>query len=283
MSPFLVGHGGMFHMAPRLRRCQGGGRPGSALACGGGAGHPSGMTALPSSTRTPDPAAFSHVRVWIFDLDNTLYPAACNLFVQVSRRMTEFISARFDLPWEEARAMQRSLFQTHGTTLRGLMTEHDIDPVAFLDYVHDIDVSPVSPTPDLARSLSRLPGRKLIHTNGSVAHALNVLDRLGCRDRFEAIFDIVAAAYLPKPDPRAYRMLAERYGVDPAEAVMVEDMARNLVPAAAMGMTTVWVESEADWARPDRGGVGSGRHIHHVTDDLVAWLGALVRRLEPDS
>lgn len=241
------------------------------------------MTVLPPSTRTPDPAAFSHVRVWIFDLDNTLYPAACDLFTQVSRRMTEFISARFDLPWEEARGMQRHLFQSHGTTLRGLMTEHDVDPVAFLDYVHDIDVSPVDPTPDLALSLSRLPGRKLIYTNGSVAHAHNVLERLGCRDRFEAIFDIVAAGYVPKPDPRPYRDMVARFGVDPGEAVMVEDIARNLAPAAALGMTTVWVASEADWARPDRGGVGAGRHIHHVTDDLVAWLAALAGGLQSDS
>ena len=241
-----------------------------------------GMTALPPATVTPDPADFAHARVWIFDLDNTLYPAACNLFAQVDRRMTEFISDRFDLPWDDARAMQKQYFRSYGTTLRGLMTEHDVDPVAFLDYVHDIDVSPVCPTPELARALEGLPGRKLIHTNGSCRHAANVLARLGCADRFEGVFDIVEAGYVPKPDPRPYRMLADRFGIDPAEAVMVEDIARNLVPAAAMGMTTVWVASEADWGRPDRGGVGAGRHIGHVTDDLVAWLSALSGGLRAD-
>jgi putative hydrolase of the HAD superfamily len=241
------------------------------------------MTVLPPATTTPDPAAFSHVRTWIFDLDNTLYPASCNLFSQVSRRMTEFIARRFDLPWEDALAMQKAYFRTHGTTLRGLMSEHDIDPDAFLRYVHDIDVSPVCPTPELDGALAALPGRKVVYTNGSVPHARNILDRLGCTGRFDAIFDIVAAGYVPKPDPRPYRQMIDLHSIDAASAVMVEDIARNLAPAAALGMTTVWVASEADWSRPDQGGIGAGTHIHHVTDDLVAWLLSLSRGLPSES
>ncbi|WP_207480266.1 pyrimidine 5'-nucleotidase [Arenibaculum pallidiluteum] len=237
---------------------------------------------LPPAITTPDPAAFAHVRTWVFDLDNTLYPAACNLFAQIDERMTEFISRRFDLEPASARELQKRYYREYGTTLRGLMMDHDIDPAAFLDFVHDIDVTPVPPAPALATALSRLPGRKLVYTNGSERHAANVLGRLGIADRFEAVYDIVAADYLPKPDPRPYAAFIERHQVDPAGALMVEDIARNLAPAAAIGMTTLWVVSESDFARPDMGGVGAGRHIHHATDDLVAWLVHLAEGLAGD-
>lgn len=235
--------------------------------------HPS-PTRLPVAGTTPDPAAFTHVAIWIFDLDNTLYPAACNLFAQIDRRMTQFIAERFDLPWDEARRKQKHYFQTYGTTLRGLMLDHQIEPDAFLDFVHDIDVSLVDAAPVLDQALARLPGRKLIHTNGSVRHAENVLDRLGIARHFEAIYDIVAADYVPKPDPRPYSDLVRRHGVAPASALMVEDIARNLAPAAGLGMTTLWVASGIDWARPERS-AGAEAHIHHVTEDLPAWLEAL--------
>ena len=217
-------------------------------------------------------ASLRDTGVWIFDLDNTLYPASCNLFAQVDRRIGEFIAGHFGITLDEARVMQKRFFREHGTTLRGLMVEHDIDPVPFLDYVHDIDVSPVSPCPSLAGALDRLPGRKIIYTNGSVRHAENVTRQLGIDGCFEAIFGIVEAGYVPKPDPRPYAILADHYDIDPARACMVEDIARNLVPAHAMGMTTVWVRSEADWSRPDGDGVGTGSHIDHTVDDLPAWL-----------
>ena len=230
--------------------------------------HP--MTQTDSHTRQPTP--LSSIKVWIFDLDNTLYPAASNLFSQIDQRMTEFIGERFDLPWDEARRRQKQYFRDYGTTLRGLMTEHDVDPIAFMDYVHDIDVTPVNPSPELDMALERLPGRKVIYTNGSCRHADNVLGRLGIARHFDVIYDIVAADYVPKPDPRPYAHLIELHGIDPHGACMVEDIARNLVPAAALGMTTVWVRSEIDYARPDRGGVGTGDHIDHAVDDLTAWL-----------
>lgn len=234
---------------------------------------------MPAAPRHPIVAPmatpFDTVDVWIFDLDNTLYPASCNLFAQVDRRIGEFIAARFGLPYDEARRRQKRYFRDHGTTLRGLMVEHDIDPVPFLDYVHAIDTTPVAPSPALDRALAALPGRKLIHTNGSAAHAANVTARLGIAGRFDGVFDIVAAGYVPKPDPAPYRVLLETFAVDPARAVMVEDIARNLAPAHALGMTTVWVRSDADWARPDHGGVGAGTHIDHAVDDLVAWLGGV--------
>ncbi|MBP2231427.1 putative hydrolase of the HAD superfamily [Azospirillum agricola] len=215
--------------------------------------------------------------VWIFDLDNTLYPASCNLFAQVDRRISEFIAEHFGIPFAEARDRQKRFFRDYGTTLRGLMTEHDVDPVAYMDYVHDIDVTGVQPSAVLAGALDRLPGRKIIFTNGSVRHAENVAGRLGILGRFEAVFDIAAAGYLPKPDPRPYATLVERHGIDPTRACMVEDIARNLVPAHALGMKTVWVRGELEY---EKAGVGTGSHIDHSVDDLPDWLAAVADAVE---
>ena len=217
---------------------------------------------------TPD---LRHVETWIFDLDNTLYPASCNLFHQIDWRMTEFIAGRLELARDDARRLQKDLFRRHGTTLAGLMAEHALEPAPFLAFVHDIDLSPVAPAPDLDRALDALPGRKLVFTNGSVRHAENVLGRLGVARHFEALFDIAAAGYMPKPRPEPYRALLDRHAVDPRRALMAEDIARNLVPAAALGMTTLWVRGEADWASAG----AEEDHVHFAADDLAAWLTAV--------
>lgn len=228
--------------------------------------------AVPAAESAPPTAALRDRAVWIFDLDNTLYPASCNLFAQVDRRINEFIAGHFGLGLDEARVRQKRFFRDYGTTLRGLMVEHDVDPVAYMDYVHDIDVAGVQPSALLAGALDRLPGRKIIYTNGSVRHAENVAGRLGILDRFEAVFDIAAAGFVPKPDPRPYAMLVERHGIDPADACMVEDIARNLAPAHALGMTTVWVRGDQEY---EKAGVGAGIHIDHTVDDLPSWLAAV--------
>lgn len=208
------------------------------------------------------------IETWIFDLDNTLYPASCNLFAEIEARMAEFICAEFGIDTEAAHALRRRYFRDHGTTLRGLMNENGIAPDRFLDYVHAIDVSPVSPSEVLGAALAALPGRKLVFTNASTHHARRVLDRLGVAGHFDGIFDIIAAGYRPKPDRSAYDRLVDRFAVDPARAAMIEDIAQNLVPAFALGMTTAWVPGGPDWARAEPGAV----HIHHVVDDLPAWL-----------
>ena len=215
--------------------------------------------------------AFRHVDCWIFDLDNTLYPAACDLFLQVDKRIQSFIMNLFDMPPDEARRIQKSYFHEHGTTLNGLMRNHDVDPTEFLEFVHDIDVSPVPPNPDLGTLLAALPGEKLIYTNGSVAHAERVTGRLGVTHHFSGIFDIVAAEYRPKPEPAPYDELVRRFDVQPDRAVMVEDIARNLEPAHALGMTTVWIRSDHHWS----GGSEDDPFIHHVIDDLMDWLTAV--------
>lgn len=204
---------------------------------------------------------------WIFDLDNTLYPASCNLFAQVDQRMGQFIQDLLGLDPVAAKAVQKGYWRSHGTTLRGLMSEHGVDPLAFMDYVHDIDLAAVPHSPALDRALERLPGRKVIFTNGSVGHAQRVLAARGIDRHFEVIFDIVASDYRPKPDPEPYERLCRQFGIEPKRAVMVEDIVRNLLPAHAMGMGTVWVPA------PDgnRDGIATD-HVHHVTEDLEAWL-----------
>jgi putative hydrolase of the HAD superfamily len=214
--------------------------------------------------------AIGHVVDWVFDLDNTLYPASCNLFAQVDRRMGEFIGRLLGVAMVEARRLQKQYFRQYGTTLRGLMTEHRIDPDGFLDYVHRIDLGAVPPSPPLEAALGRIEGRKVVFTNATRRHAENVLGRLGVRHRFAAIFDIVDADYRPKPDPATYAALVTKCGIAPHRTALIEDIARNLGPAAALGMTTVWVRSDSDWGRA---GLENGdEHIHHVADDLVAWL-----------
>ena len=207
-------------------------------------------------------------QVWVFDLDNTLYPRDCNLFAQIDVRMKTFIGNLLNVDVEEAHRIQKQYFRTHGTTLRGLMDNHGLKPEEFLDYVHDIDVTPVPPNPALNDVLYQIDGRKLIFTNGSVAHAENVLGRLGVRHHFEGIFDIIAADYVPKPERLAYEVFVAEHDIDPTRAVMLEDIARNLQPAHEMGMTTVWLRSDHDHSATG----AKGDHVHHIIDGLVEWL-----------
>ena len=209
----------------------------------------------------------TEVETWIFDLDNTLYPASCNLFVQVEARMGAFIAGELGITEEEAHALRRRWFREHGTTLRGLMNEHGLEPRRFLDYVHEIDLAGVPPDPALVAAVAALPGRKVVFTNGSERHAERLLAHLGLTEHFVGIHDIVACQYLPKPDPSGYHRLVERHAIDPRRAAMIEDMAKNLLPAAALGMTTVWVRHDADWANE-----GQGDHVHHIVDRLAPWL-----------
>ncbi|MEK9969747.1 MAG: pyrimidine 5'-nucleotidase [Ferrovibrio sp.] len=233
---------------------------------------PSASVPIPAAAAPLTGAGLRDAETWIFDLDNTLYPAECNLFVQVQQRMGDFIATTFALDAAAAAEKRKYFFHKHGTTLRGLMVEHGIDPVAFLDYVHDIDLAALTPLPALSDALERLPGRKLIYTNGTVAHAERIMRRLGVDRHFEAVFDIVASDYIPKPEAAPYHAMLRRHGVAPERAVMVEDMARNLKPAAALGITTVWIPTAAAWSQPDP---GENAFIHHTAPDLIAFLAAL--------
>ena len=217
------------------------------------------------------------IETWIFDLDNTLYPASCDLFPQVQRRMNEYICTRLAVSQEQAAELRRTYFREHGTTMNGLMKVHNIDPHDFLAFVHEVDLACVPPDPALVASLGQLEGRKIVHTNGSVRHAERLLDHLGLSAAFTGIIDIVAADFEPKPALPGYRLLLKRHSVRPETALMVEDMARNLAPAAELGMTTAWVRNGVDWAmeKADR------EYIHHVVDELAGFLAAAAALQSP--
>ena len=212
-------------------------------------------------------ARLASIDSWIFDLDNTLYPASANLFARIDRRMTAYVARLLDLSETEAHRLQKAYFHDHGTTLAGLMAEHDVDPHDFLADVHDIEMDGLTVDAPLVAAIARLPGRKLVFTNGDKPYALKVLDRLGLGDSFEAVHDVHAMQLRPKPHADAYAGICAAFDLDPTRCVFVEDMARNLAPARAIGMTTVWIDNGSEQ------GPGDGRaFIDFTIHDLTAWL-----------
>ena len=235
------------------------------------------MTKKPSR---PDPADFSTVTEWVFDLDNTLYPRRADLFSQIDQKMTGFIRALLDLDHDAARKLQKQYYRDHGTTLQGLMVNHGIDANDFLAAVHDIDYSVLTPDPELGEAIRALPGRKFIFTNGDVPHARRTAEALGILDHFDDIFDIVAAELMPKPAPDTYRRFLEINGVHPAKAAMFEDLPRNLAAPHELGMRTVLIVPDnmdlvlgESWEQEG----GDAAHVHYVTDDLRSFLTAAAR------
>lgn len=231
-------------------------------------------------TDRPVPRDFADVETWVFDLDNTLYPHHLNLWQQVDVRIRDFVAAWLKVSPEEAFRIQKDYYRRYGTTMRGMMLEHGVHADDYLAYVHEIDHSPLEPNPAMGDAIAALPGRKLILTNGSVAHAGKVLARLGISHHFEAVFDIIAAGLEPKPAPQTYHRFLQRHGVDPLRAAMFEDLARNLAVPHQLGMTTVLVVPDdskevvrEDWELEGRDAV----HVDHVTEDLTGFLRALQR------
>jgi putative hydrolase of the HAD superfamily len=214
----------------------------------------------------------AHVSEWIFDLDNCLYPASTGLFELIDERMGAYIQRLLDCDPAEAKRVQKAHFHTHGTTLAGLMREHDVDPHEFLDDVHAIPLDRIARNDRLSSGLARLPGRKIVFTNGDAPYARRVLAALGLEDRFDELHDIHSSELRPKPDDHGYRLLLDRFGVDPARAAMVEDMAQNLKPAKNLGMATIWVDNGSE----------RGNHGHHpdfidmTISDVGDWLDDMV-------
>jgi len=226
------------------------------------------------------PRAFGHVETWVFDLDNTLYPHHLNLWQQVDERIRDYIARYLKVTAEEAFRLQKDYYKRYGTSMRGLMTEHGMEPDDFLDFVHQIDHSPLTPNAALGAAIEVLPGRKLILTNGTRRHADAVLARLELGHHFDDVFDIVAAELEPKPSPQTYDRFLKAHNVDAANTAMFEDLARNLVVPHALGMTTVLVVPEhtrevfrEDWELEGR----EAPHVDHVTDDLVGFLETVAR------
>ena len=210
----------------------------------------------------------AHVTEWIFDLDNCLYPASTGLFDLIDERMGAYISRLLACDEVEAKRVQKAHFHEHGTTLAGLMKHHQVDPHHFLADVHSIPLDRVAPNPMLAQGLARLPGRKIVFTNGDAPYARRVLGAIGIADQFDELHDIHSSDLRPKPDAHGYRLLLDRLRVDPNRAAMVEDMAQNLKPAKALGMTTIWVDNGSE----------RGNHGHHpdfidfTIADVGDWL-----------
>jgi putative hydrolase of the HAD superfamily len=218
---------------------------------------------------------FTHVDTWVFDLDNTLYPFGSPLWPQIDERISLYLVELFGLDGLSSRALQKYYYQRYGTTLKGLMDEHDVDAAHFLAFAHDIDRSSLLPHPELGAEIARLPGRKLIMTNGSVGHAEATAQKLGILEHFEGIFDIVAAGFVPKPDRRAYDAFYDKHGIDPARSAMFEDLSKNLVVPHSLGMTTVLIvpgpdgiDGREDWERDQP----REHYIDHVTDDIAGFL-----------
>ncbi|MEO8668679.1 MAG: pyrimidine 5'-nucleotidase [Bauldia sp.] len=230
-----------------------------------------------------DLGQFASVTAWVFDLDNTLYPRHVNIYAQVDNRIREYVQQLLKLGADEAQTLQKEYYRRYGTTLRGLMLEHGITPDDFLEYVHDIDHTPVQPDPALAAAIEALPGRKFILTNGSRRHAEKVAERLGVTQHFEDIFDIVSSNLLPKPGREAYDRFIAATGIKPDQAAMFEDLSRNLAVPHELGMATVLVVPAGigevisdDWEMEGR----DAPFVDHVTDDLGGFLqtvGAAIR------
>ncbi|WP_251133853.1 pyrimidine 5'-nucleotidase [Rhodomicrobium sp. Az07] len=223
--------------------------------------------------------AFADTRLWIFDLDNTLYPAECNLFAQIDQRMSGFIQKLLGLDHAAARKVQKDLYYHYGTTLAGLMAEYGVKPEAFMDYVHDIDLAPVSPMPELDAAIARLEGRKFIFTNGSARHAERVAAKLGVLERFDGIFDIAAGDYVPKPKPESFSAFMRYCEGGDCKAAMFEDLPHNLEAAHALGIKTVLVRSDYI-DHPSQHALAAATalppYIHYETDDLTRFLTRIV-------
>jgi putative hydrolase of the HAD superfamily len=215
---------------------------------------------------------FRHVRDWIFDLDNCLYPATTGLFALIDERMGAYIQCLLDCDPAEAKRVQKDHFHTHGTTLAGLMRHHGVDPHDFLARVHDIPLDLIQRDDRLGAALDRLPGRKFVFTNGDAPYARRVLEAIGIHERFDELHDIHASSYRPKPDPHGYALVCERFGIDPRAALLADDIAANLKPAKSLGMTTVWVDNGSE-----RGNHGADdSFIDHRIEHVGDWLESII-------
>jgi len=222
------------------------------------------------------PITFSaKIDAWVFDLDNTLYPFDSDLFSQVDRRMTDFISHLLKVDLAAAKKIQKDFYRDYGTTLKGLMSCYHINPEEFLTHVHDVDYSWLKPDTRLRAALSTLSGRKFIFTNGSKPHAERACERLGIADLFDGIFDITQANYHPKPEREAYARFLRHFNINPRHAVMFEDLEQNLATAKNLQMRTVLVAPDSHLLLPNKNWQQGGAdqpHIDFVTKNLPEFL-----------
>ncbi len=208
------------------------------------------------------------IKYWIFDLDNTLYSGKTKVFEQVDKKMSKYISSKLNVSVEEAKKIQKNYFYEYNTTLNGMIKNHEIDPDEFLEFVHDIDIGFLQKDQKLAKEIKKLEGKKIIFTNGSRKHAINVTKKIGIDQYFDDIFDIVDSDFVPKPLIEPYKKLVEKHKIDPKLCVLVEDIARNLKPAYEMGMKTVWIENDEPWASK----FSDSNFVNYKTNNLSEFL-----------
>ena len=208
------------------------------------------------------------IKFWIFDLDNTLYANETKVFDQVDKKMSKYISEKLNVNITEAKEIQKNYFHKYNTTLNGMIKNHKIDANEFLEFVHDIDVNFLKKNYGLGEELKKLDGKKIIYTNGSKKHALNVTKKIGIDQYFDGIFDIVDSNFVPKPLIEPYKKLVEKHKIDPKLCVFIEDIARNLKPAYEMGMKTIWIENNEPWAKK----FSDGDFINYRTNNLTEFL-----------
>jgi len=212
--------------------------------------------------------ALQSIKFWIFDLDNTLYSGKTKVFEQVDKKMSKYISQKLDVSIEEAKKIQKNYFHKYNTTLNGMIKNHKVDANEFLEFVHDINIDFLKKDLILSEELKKLDGKKIIFTNGSKKHALNVSKKIGIDQHFDDIFDIVDSKFIPKPIIEPYKRLVEKHKIDPKLCVLVEDIARNLKPAYEMGMKTVWIENDEPWAKK----FSDSSFVNYKTNNLSEFL-----------
>ena len=208
------------------------------------------------------------IKFWLFDLDNTLYSGKTKVFDQVDKKMSQYISQKLNVSVKEAKKIQKNYFHEYNTTFNGMIKNHKINAEEFLEFVHDIDIDFLQKDLKLSEEIEKLGGKKIIFTNGSRKHALNVTKRIGIDQHFDDIFDIVDSNFMPKPSIEPYKKLVEKHKIDPKLCVFVEDIARNLKPAYEMGMKTIWIENDEPWAKKFSDSI----FINYKTNDLAEFL-----------
>jgi len=212
--------------------------------------------------------SFKSTKYWIFDLDNTLYSGKTKVFEQIDKKMSKYISDKLKVTIEEAKKIQKNYFHEYNTTLNGLIKNHKIDANEFLEYVHDIDIDFLEKDLELAKEIKKLDGKKIIFTNGSKKHAINVTTKIGIDHLFDDIFDIMDSNFVPKPSMEPYKKLVKKHKIDPKLSVFVEDIARNLKPAYEMGMKTIWIKNDEPWAKK----YSDDKFVNYKISNLAEFL-----------
>ncbi len=233
------------------------------------------MSDAPTTHRTDSAEApdFRHIEAWVFDLDHTLYTLDHSQHKAMEDRICLFVQNHFGIAREPAWEIQKRYLREYGSTLGGLVRHHDVDPDIYHDAVNDVNALGLETNAPLRAALQRLPGTRIVFTNNCGRYASRVLQRLGIDDLFTSIVDARVMDFMPKPLPSAYEAMIAHSGITPERAAMFDDSVRNLVPARALGMTTVWFNNnggQSYWQVDEH-----NLHINYETGNLPEFLSTI--------